>query len=131
MVDNRTRRSLLCLELPLSAEAPRAARVRLRRWCREIAVEQPRCETLELLASELVTNAVLHSDAAPDSDIKVRAQADSDTIRVEVVDRGERGRPHLREPAGVRGGYGLHIVAGNARRWGVELDGETRVWFEA
>jgi anti-sigma regulatory factor (Ser/Thr protein kinase) len=91
-----------------------------------------RRETMQLLVSEVVTNAVLHSDASPDSDIKLRARpCHNDSIRVEVIDGGRSGAPALREPDGPGGGYGLFIVATTAKRWGVEQNGETVVWFEA
>src|SRR5438445_28966 len=47
-------------------------------------------DTVELLVSEVVTNAVLHAESAPD----VAVQLLPDTIRVEVTDRD----PRLPEP---------------------------------
>jgi serine/threonine-protein kinase RsbW len=123
----------MCIELPLSAEAPRTARVRMGRWCSEMDICEPRRETMQLLVSEIVTNAVLHSEASPESDITLRARTCcDDAIRVEVVDCGRSaGTPAIREPQGQGGGYGLFIVASVAKRWGVEQNDDTTVWFEA
>jgi len=121
----------MCVELPLSAEAPQTARARMARWCSDIGAEELRRETVQLLVSEVVTNAVVHSRASPDTDITVRARACWDSIRVEVIDAGASGVPTIREPEGPGGGYGLLIVATTAKRWGVEQNDNTLVWFEA
>ena len=87
-----------------------------------------RLETLRLLVSEVVTNAVRHgSEGAP---VQLHASWNSH-VRVEVVDDGAgftpapRNRP-LEEP----GGYGLFLVGALADRWGVETNDTTTVWFE-
>ncbi|MCW3020146.1 MAG: hypothetical protein JWN10_2454, partial [Solirubrobacterales bacterium] len=88
--------------------------------------------TLTLLVSELVSNAVLHSDAPPASGIVLRAHLlEADAIRVEVIDRGTGFTATPRDdgrPPG--GGYGLFLVEQQATRWGVDCEGGTRVWFE-
>jgi anti-sigma regulatory factor (Ser/Thr protein kinase) len=85
-------------------------------------------ETLRLLVSEVVTNAVRHgSEGAP---VQLHASWNSH-VRVEVVDDGAgftpapRNRP-LEEP----GGFGLFLVGTLADRWGVETNDGTTVWFE-
>jgi anti-sigma regulatory factor (Ser/Thr protein kinase) len=84
-------------------------------------------ETLRLLVSELVTNAVRHGDH--DHPVEIHAVWNSE-VRVEVIDHGAGFSPvpragELDEP----GGFGLFLVGRLADRWGVETDHATRVWF--
>jgi len=84
-------------------------------------------ETLRLLVSELVTNAVRHGGNA--EPVEVHAAWGSE-VRVEVVDHGDGFSPaprpgELDEP----GGFGLFLVGRLADRWGVETNSSTRVWF--
>ena len=78
-----------------------------------------------LLASELVTNAVVHAGLEPGEPIEVAAECDRRSARVEVRDEGKGFRL-----CDSNDGYGLHVVASAAARWGIERDGATRVWFE-
>jgi PAS domain S-box-containing protein len=88
-------------------------------------------ETLRLLVSELVTNAVRHGPSVPGGTIDVRVEATPDTIRVEVRDRGEGFVPPGPEAvASDVGGWGLMLVRQMSRRWGIEPGAPTRVWFE-
>ena len=84
-------------------------------------------ETLRLLVSELVTNAVRHGGR--EQPVEVHAVWNAE-VRVEVVDHGDGFVPgprtgNLDEP----GGFGLLLVGRLADQWGVETDNETRVWF--
>ncbi len=84
-------------------------------------------ETLRLLVSEVVTNAVRHGDSG--QPVELHASW-SDEVRVEVVDRGEGFTPQpraggLEDP----GGLGLYLVGRLADRWGVDTSETTRVWF--
>ena len=85
-------------------------------------------ETAELLATELVTNVVVHVG----SPSELRIDSRPAVVRVEVRDHGA-GVPAVDTPTvdGVRG-RGLVIVDGMADAWGVDPipdDGKT-VWFE-
>jgi anti-sigma regulatory factor (Ser/Thr protein kinase) len=89
--------------------------------------DDDRAETLRLLVSELVTNAVRHG--GQDHPVEVHAVWNSE-VRVEVIDHGRGFSPapragDLDEP----GGFGLFLVGRLADRWGVETDTATRVWF--
>src|SRR4051795_10518989 len=68
-------------------------------------------QVVELLVSELVTNAVRHGASDPHESILVRANRTDGAVRVEVCDEGhgfeERGE---RPPASKPGGRGLLLV---------------------
>lgn len=88
---------------------------------------------LELLLSEIVTNAVRHGDAGNGSPVDVRIVADEAQARVCVCDHGRGFEPVARpEPRFNRrpGGFGLYLLDQLSTRWGVERDRRgTRVWF--
>jgi anti-sigma regulatory factor (Ser/Thr protein kinase) len=125
----------LRLELNRDNEAPAAARAAVSEWCPDLGGGAPRRETLLLLVSELVTNAVLHSQGPDDAPIGVSASVEDERVRIDVTDAGERFTPAARERprVGARasvGGYGLYVVDQAASRWGVDRARGTRVWFE-
>ncbi|MFJ1752722.1 ATP-binding protein [Kitasatospora sp. NPDC088134] len=85
-------------------------------------------DTAELLASELVTNALVHTgkDAVLDAVLTGEQR-----LRVEVRDRTSHlpGRRHPGEDA--TSGRGLLLVEALADDWGVQLRGDGKVtWFE-
>jgi hypothetical protein len=84
----------------------------------------PRADDVLLLASELVTNAVVQDARAPGDPIELSAACERGRTRVEVCDPGGRVADEL------CGGYGLRMLAVAGDRWGIEHDGATRVWFE-
>ena len=94
-------------------------------------------ENAELLVSELVTNSVRHAGLPEEASIEFSVRASSEVLMVEVADAGQ-GFDHASPPgprvaAGVAepSGWGLFLVDRLSDRWGaVEMDGETRVWFE-
>jgi hypothetical protein len=49
---------------------------------------------------------------------------------VEVTDGGSGFTPAPRDPDHPGGGYGLYLVEREARSWGADGQGGTRVWFE-
>jgi anti-sigma regulatory factor (Ser/Thr protein kinase) len=84
----------------------------------------------DLLVSELVTNSVMHARADL---VELYASADTERIRIEVSDPGPGfdQRNAVREPSLTGdGGYGLNIVDKLSHRWGVNRDGQARVWLE-
>ena len=83
-----------------------------------------------LLVSELVSNAVLHSDAPLSSAIMLRLEVRQDAIHLSVTDAGSGFTPKPRVPGTARDGYGLYLVDKAASDWGVDSVGGTRVWFE-
>lgn len=112
-------------ELLRSPEAPSLARRALGKWC-GAALEPAELHKAKLLASELVTNAVVHGKGR----IILGAHLDEDRVLVEVADEGsgfehEVGRRDFEDLSG----RGLLIVDAESRRWGIE-EGTTHVWFE-
>ena len=86
---------------------------------------------VRLLVSELVTNSVRHSEMPPPRTVDLDVSLDSETIRVEVRDRGPGFEPRARRPGQSKaGGWGLFLVERLADRWGVVRNTVTRVWFE-
>ena len=87
---------------------------------------------VELLVSELVTNAVRHAGLGAEEEIRLRAGVASGIMRVEVHDPGRGFEPRQPRPDPARAsGWGLFLVAELADRWGVEREEPgTRVWFE-
>jgi anti-sigma regulatory factor (Ser/Thr protein kinase) len=91
-------------------------------------LDKASADTVKLLISELVTNAVRHGGGR--EPVELHAHWNSQ-VRIEVVDHGQGFTPTPR--AGARdepGGYGLLLVGSLADRWGVVTDHQTTVWFE-
>ncbi|MDH6625502.1 anti-sigma regulatory factor (Ser/Thr protein kinase) [Streptomyces sp. LBL] len=110
-------------------EARRALRELLRHWGRP-----GRAEVAELLTSELVTNALVHTD----HDAVLTATVGPRGLRVEVRDFVAR-RPRLRVVNADDGTHGTHgtngrglvLVQSLADAWGVRPHGVGKaVWFE-
>jgi anti-sigma regulatory factor (Ser/Thr protein kinase) len=117
------RRRLGRADLKEVPEARRALRELLRQWGRP-----GRSEIAELLTSELVTNALVHTD----HDAVLTATVGPHGLRVEVRDFVAR-RPRLRVPTADEGthGRGLILVLSLADAWGVRAHGVGKaVWFE-
>lgn len=93
-------------------------------------------DNAELLVSELVTNSVRHAGLPDEASIEFSVRASSEVLMVEVADAGQgfdHTAPRPRVVAGVAepSGWGLFLVDRISDRWGaVQMDGETRVWFE-
>jgi anti-anti-sigma factor len=125
MADRRHR-----TKLPRGPEAPAAARRAVVSWLAE-ALGAEALDDVELLVSELVTNAVRHPRAA-DGRIEVEAVVLPGRVRVAVSDPGtgftkpKVGAP----PPDAVGGRGLLIVDRVASSWGVTPGRPTQVWFE-
>jgi len=120
------------LEERIKLPSERASIPRARHFARRVVgsdVEPDVLELVELLTSELVTNAVLHSGTA--CELRVICK-DGDVVRVEVAD-GSPTRPEIRrsvDPLALDG-RGLQFVERLATRWGVDDDPLGKiVWFE-
>jgi anti-sigma regulatory factor (Ser/Thr protein kinase) len=104
------------------ALAPRPEAVpEARREVALLPIPQEARERLELLISELVTNAVLHADQARDEPVRLTVRLRSGRARIEVRDCGQGFDPPSsasRDPL-APGGQGLVIVAALSETWGV------------
>jgi anti-sigma regulatory factor (Ser/Thr protein kinase) len=106
--------------------APRAAR----RFVNEVLTDtgyEDVLDVVELLVTEVVTNAVLHARSS--ADVVVRLLPDA--VRVEVRDGDDsfpvRRRAHSDQP----GGRGFDLVEQMSRSWGIDmLDVGKCTWFE-
>jgi anti-sigma regulatory factor (Ser/Thr protein kinase) len=87
-------------------------------------------EHAQLLASELVTNSVLHCGASRDDVLIFRVGLSSAVVRLEVEDPGRGGTISPRLPDLIDGGgFGLNFVGSLSESWGVERSvAGTRVW---
>ncbi|MCX4963248.1 ATP-binding protein [Streptomyces sp. NBC_00654] len=102
-------------------ESVRAARryVREATACQEPFVTEDALGTLELVASELVTNAVRYGTEPGDS-LMVKVGAQPGSCRIEVHDTRRR-RPRIRPASDERvRGRGMHLVEALAAQWGVD-----------
>ncbi|KOV69343.1 ATP-binding protein [Streptomyces sp. MMG1121] len=120
---HRLRRRLGRADLRAVPEARREVRELLRHWGKP-----GRSEIAELLTSELVTNALVHTD----DDAVLTAVVEPAGLRVEVRDFVAR-RPELRGPEtdDDTHGRGLLLVQSLADAWGVRPHGVGKsVWFE-
>src|SRR3954469_3549460 len=112
------------LALPPEPVAARMARQALH----EARVPEDLEHTVDLLATELVANAVRHAGLQPDAHIVFAARFVEDHIRVEVAQPGKGFDP---EQATHGPGFGLRMLDKLAARWGVDrTEAGTRVWFE-
>jgi anti-sigma regulatory factor (Ser/Thr protein kinase) len=92
-------------------------------------------QTLSLLVSEAVTNAVRHALCGPGTHVKLEVVVSPAIVRAEISDRGMGFDPSgVAEPDPDRvGGWGLYLLEELSDLWGVVHDEErgwTRVWFE-
>lgn len=117
--------------LPVGPATPAAARRLVR--CLTDAVAPEALEHLELLVTELVTNAVRHAGLGDHGWISVEIVAGPTAVHVEVCDPGRGFDEH--DSSTVAGqergsGWGLFLVDHLASQWGVRHDDCTRVWFD-
>ena len=123
MKGSKLRRRLGRADLRAVPEARRALRELLTHWGKP-----GRSEIAELLTSELVTNALIHTDR----DAVLTATVSPSGLHVEVRDF-VGGRPRLGVPDADDGthGRGLILVQSLADAWGVRAHGVGKaVWFE-
>jgi anti-sigma regulatory factor (Ser/Thr protein kinase) len=116
------------LDLPCDRHAPGAVRHALR----EIEPFAPFLEDGTLVASELVSNAVVHSGCGAGQRIRARANLSRDRMLISVHDPGLSGRdagPGRPTGSGNRG-RGLQIVDQLAHRWGTGRPDGYWVWAE-
>jgi anti-sigma regulatory factor (Ser/Thr protein kinase) len=124
-----TRTLRLERQLEHDVRAPARARAEVAACCRALGIDGSLCQSLILLVSEVVSNAVRHSTGDPDAPVGLLACFEQRTITVTVTDAGEGFEPRPRDPVRTHDGYGLYLLEKVADRWGVESRGDTKVWF--
>jgi DNA-binding NarL/FixJ family response regulator len=114
----------LAIDLPDHSAAPRVGRRLIRNL---LSRDQALVADVELLVSELITNAVIHASSAPQLEVRLSTQS----IRVAVHD-ADPTMPAPRVPDLSRpGGRGLQFLDALATRWGAEPSEAGKVvWFE-
>lgn len=82
-------------------------------------IDGPRRNDVLLVVSELVTNALMHTEGV----VRVTVHREAAAVTVEVWDSSPEVVPHaVTLPASRPGGRGLHIVAAIADEWGYRPD---------
>ena len=101
---------------------------------REALGDNPKTDDVEMIASELVTNAILHSRSGRGGHVWVEVRRRRDWIRVAVTDDGaQESSFNLRSADEMEDfGRGLAIVNALADSWGArsEVDNCHTVWAE-
>ncbi len=121
------------LELPREPQAPARARAEVREAL--VGGHQAQVSDAVLLASEVVTNAVIHPGDAVDPIVGLRIFRYPEGLRIEVDDGGSGFDPSAPGQPRPDRGRGLFLVDRLASRWGTEhLAAEPgrrfMVWFE-
>ena len=112
---------------PAAPEVPGHARALVRR----LGLDDDTRSTVELIVSELVTNAVVHGDAGRGDPVLVTLRRAGSCVEGRVCSKGAdfewsgEGKDLL-EP----GGLGLQLVDTITSDWGIEQNGCSCVWFE-
>jgi anti-sigma regulatory factor (Ser/Thr protein kinase) len=105
----------------------------VRRFVRRVIGDaSPAAETAVLLASELATNAVLHTASGqPGGSATVLLTEIGGGLRVEIADQGsDQSAPVVRGDIYASEGHGLFLVQSMADQWGyVRDEAGTTVWF--
>ena len=118
------------LDLERNPDAPSVARAAIVGFCQNRKVPSGAVAILMLLVSEIVTNAVIHPDAPRETSIGFSARIQPNSVRIEVTDQGSGFTPRPRDPDQLSGGYGLYLLQEQAKRWGLNQQNGTTVWFE-
>ena len=119
----------LSLVLPGDLSAAGEARAAVRLWLRIRSCSETAIETIELLASEVVGNAVRHAHG----EVTMHVRMVGRRVRVDVEDEapGRLPAPPVAVDAGDHGGRGLWLLNALSDGWGWEPTGAgKRVWFE-
>jgi anti-sigma regulatory factor (Ser/Thr protein kinase) len=126
----RQRASILgSLTIPGRAEEVSKARVFITRAL--AARHQIDSDAATLLTSELVTNAILHTQSgAPGGTVTIVVVGVPDGVLVEVIDDGSAGSPVVKSELLATDGHGLFLVQQLTAQWGYLRDpAGTTVWF--
>jgi anti-sigma regulatory factor (Ser/Thr protein kinase) len=120
----------LRMELQRNVRAPAIARSAVSEQLLAVGIDGSLGQTIVLLVSEVVSNAVRHSAAPEEAAIALEARITEQSVRIAVTDAGEGFTPRQRDPERLGEGYGLYLLEKASSRWGVAREGGTTVWFE-
>jgi anti-sigma regulatory factor (Ser/Thr protein kinase) len=120
------------LQLVSALRAPRAALAFVAETLTAWDIQAEEVDAAQLVVSELVTNAVLHSPES--ATISLHLLLTDGIVRVLVTDGGP-GRPERRahpDPSSAESGRGVQIVEAFTEQWGTETHGGNgkTVWCE-
>lgn len=120
------------IDRSLEAGAEAASRARRALADLDAPLPAPVRQDLELLVSEVVTNAVRHGGGADGHPIDMSVRVDERRVRVEVADQGPGFEPDPLPPTMYQeSGWGLFLVGQLSDRWGVDrTERGASVWFE-
>jgi anti-sigma regulatory factor (Ser/Thr protein kinase) len=113
-------RGIFRAELAGSPESVRAARALI---CQVLGSDHPSAHDAQLVASELVANAIAHSRSGqPGGTLTLEVSARSDDVVIRVNDGGGAVREPRVQPSGAdrEHGRGMRIVDTLATEWGTE-----------
>lgn len=116
------------VELEGGLQAPQQARRALEKQFGGL-IDPAALASVELLTTELVSNAVRHGGTGDGEVVLLRLSLAGGCVRVEVTDNGSGFEPGPPAPYG-EGGYGLFLVDEVSSRWGVKRESGTCAWFE-
>jgi anti-sigma regulatory factor (Ser/Thr protein kinase) len=105
---------------PDAAAEARRAIARLRQ-----DLDPPLMETMRLLVTELITNAVRHTDCET---LVLKVAIGKSAVLTEVCDDGPDFDAQPSDAAD--DGWGLFLVERLSDGWGVKTNGSKRVWFQ-
>ena len=125
--ESRLNGEVLCLRLAADLTAPGQARRGVADWLASAGCSNDVVQAMSVVTSELVTNAIVHANSAPE----VTAILSDGLLRLEVRD-GDTAPPVVRADDDLRvGGFGLRVVDALTDGWGWEpTDSGKRVWVE-
>ena len=116
------------VDLPGGRRAPQMARRAVEEHF-AADLDEDSLASVELLATELVSNAVRHGGADEGQSVILHVALAPGCLRIEVCDPGKGFEATTPAPYG-EGGYGLFIVSEVSSRWGVARDVNNCAWFE-
>ena len=126
--DTVTAQDRLGLDVTPAPAAPSLGRHALERLAGEVPPGE--LADLQLIASELISNSVLHAGLDQHELVSMRVAVSGAKVRIEVEDPGRGFTPHAVPDHGPGGGHGLALVDRVATRWGIVRTGTTVVWAE-
>jgi anti-sigma regulatory factor (Ser/Thr protein kinase) len=105
-----------------------------REVCKLVGTDHPKIDDIELLTSEIATNAAIHTASGkPGGRLRLSVLKEEGRVRVEITDDGGAGSvPRLVSDPFAEHGRGLWIVRTLSDACGSwqETQGRTTVWFE-